>query len=658
MDLENRIVDYLGGADLVLGVVVRQHQDRLQVLVDGGRHERASARQVVAVHGPVRGDPARALAEVEARVRAVMADVDLELLWESLQGRDGPVPIPEMAREYFGQNTPAQISALARCLAADPVRFRRKGLEFTVRTREERAEIEALRQRRAEKAEWRQRGREWLARVLSLPPGEPAAVPEEQRDLIRQTRDFLLAGHNSEAVNLLSDLAGARRTVREAALEVLSRTGSLPPDADPFLLVNGIHAGFSAAVLEAAESLRPYEPDPSREDLTGLEAFSIDDEDTREIDDALSVEMDGDRTIVGVHIADPAHFVAKGDPLDQAAMDRPLSLYLPTTTVMMFPERLSCDLASLLEGRLRAALSFRVRFGPGGTVEDWSFAGAQVCVRRRLTYDEADALLAAPEGSLGMALTRLLRIAETLAAARAAAGGFTLSRPEPKVRVHDGRVSVKLLDPNSPARRLVSEMMVLANRLTAEYALRHDVPVIYRVQDPPSEPVQSLTRYDPVEFERQIRRLKRTRLSTVPQGHAGLGLELYTQVSSPIRRYSDLVLARQLDAHVEGREFPYSQKELLEVLEAVERTSQQNRSLEREARRRWLLEYLAKEKAGEELDATVVSREGRFVLAEVDCILERGVLFTRGEVQVGRRVRVRVRDVQAKEGKMSLDMVA
>lgn len=658
MDLENHIVDYLGSNELVLGVVLRQHQDRLQVQIDGGRHERASARQVVAVHGRVTGDPDRALHALQERIALAMAEVDIVLLWETLQGRDGVIPIPEMAREYFGESTPVRLSALARCLAADPIRFRRKGLEFSVRSREEAAEVEDLRRRRAEKAAIREQARQWIGEVVGRHAGGPVPVPEALRDVVRQTRDFLLAGHNSEAVNLLAEVAGSHRTPREVALDLLTRTGSLPPDADPFLLVNGIHAGFSVAVLECAQGLEPYAGDSNRADYTGVETFSIDDDDTREVDDALSIERHGDRTLVGIHIADPAHFVAKGDLLDQAAVDRPLSMYLPTTTVMMFPERLSCDLASLSQGQLRAALSFRVTFTPDGTIEDWEFSGAQVRIARRLSYDDADALLAAPDSSLGTALTELLRLSETLAAARAQAGAFTLSRPEPKIHVHDGQISVKLLDPNSPSRRLVAEMMVLANRLTAEYALRHDIPVIYRVQDPPSEPVRSVTQYDPVEFERQIRKLKRTRLSTIPQPHCGLGLELYTQISSPIRRYADLVLARQLDAHVEGRPFPYSQVELLGVLEAVERTSQQNRALEREARRRWLLEYVSRYRAGEDIEGTVVTRDGRFTLMELDGVLERGVLFTRGAVQLGQRVRARVRDVQPKEGKLALDMVS
>jgi exoribonuclease-2 len=658
MELENRIIDFLGSTEMVLAVVLRQTQDKLQVQLEGGRSDRASERQVVAVHGLAGTDPARALQAQAARIQASMAEIDLELLWESLQDQAGPLAIAAMSREYFGDTEPLHLSALARCLAADPVRFRRKGLEFSVRTRAEAAEVEELRRKRADRAQVREQSQGWVRALLASQERGTLPVPAEMQDFVRQARDYLLVGHNSDAVNTLSEVAGSRRTARDIALELVTRTGNLPADADPFLLVNGIHAGFSTAALECAGNLVPYSADSARTDYSSVESFSIDDDETREVDDALSVERHGDRTIVGIHIADPAHFVAKDDVLDRVAMERPLSLYLPTTTVMMFPDRLSCDLASLSEGKLRATLSFRVTFGPDGAIEDWEFHGAQIRVTRRLSYEQADAMLAAPQGTLGEALTRLLQISEKLAAARVAAGGFTLSRPEPSIHVVAGRITVKVLDPNSPSRRLVSEMMVLANRLTAEYALRNDVPVIYRVQDPPSEPVQSVIRYDPVEFERQVRKLKRTRLSTIPQPHTGLGLELYTQISSPIRRYADLVLARQLDARVEGREFPYSQVELLEVLGAVERMSQQNRSLEREARRTWLLEYVKQQKMGEDLDAVVVNRDGRFVLAELDGVFERGVLFTIGSVQVGQRVRVRVRDVHPKEGKMALEMLS
>ncbi|MBN2451776.1 MAG: RNB domain-containing ribonuclease [Lentisphaeria bacterium] len=656
MELEGRIVDYFAGAEIELGAVSRRQRDRLQVETANGRHDKIAERQVVAVHGPAGSDPARTLNALAERIGALVAEVDTELLWSSVSGEEEALDPAALAEIYFGQSSPEGTSALARCLAADPVHFRRKGLAFYARGAAEAAEVEELRRRRGEKAALRERAQTWVSELLGRPGRETIEVPPELAEFVRQTADFLLAGHNSEAVNVLSRVP-TKRSPREVALEVLTRTGNLPADADPFLLVNGIHAFFSTAVMAAAESLEPYRPDSSRTDLTSLYAFSIDDEETREVDDALSVCRDGDETVVGIHIADPAYFVQKDDPLDRVAQERPLSLYLPTTTVMMFPAPLSCGLASLCPDEVRPSLSFTVRFAADGSLKEWDFGGAQVSVRRRLSYDEADAILAAPEGALGEALTSLLRLSRGLTAQRVAVGAFTLSRPELKVRVRDGRVTVQRIDSMSPSHRLVSEWMVLANRLTAEYALRHDIPVIYRVQDPPSEPVTTLEVYDPVRFDQEVRKMKRTRLSTHPQPHTGLGLELYTQISSPIRRYADLVLARQLDAHVSGRSLPYSQQEVLEVLGNVERIASQNRSLERDARRQWLLEYLRQERSGVEMEATVVSQDGRFVLAEVGEVLERGVLFTKGAVHVGDRVRVRLRDANPKAGKLVLEMV-
>ena len=155
-------------------------------------------------------------------------------------------------------------------------------------------------------------------------------------------------------------------------------------------------------------------------------------------------------------------------------------------------------------------------------------------------------------------------------------------------------------------------------------------------------------------FDQQIKRMKRTRLSTCPQPHFGLGLDIYTQVSSPLRRYADLVIQRQLAAHLRGEELPYTLEELFAVLDNVDRTSGQNRALEREANRYWLLEFLKRNQLGEVMPATVVRVEGSFVLAELDTYIERGVLMCRNRLQVGQRLTVRIREVYPEASRMVL----
>ena len=658
--LERTVVDYLGNNEMCLGVVVKGGTDRVQVRGATQQQDKVKVTNIVAEHGMVQGDDVLGkLAAVQSAIRDAMAEVDLELLWEDVLAHGCEPDLSALAAHYFGEATAVQTSALARQLIEDGTLFQRKQLQFTPRTPEEIEELKRLRAQRAERAAAKERTRQWLDSVLEHSGDAPAPVPEEQEGFLRLATDYLLCGFNSDAVNILS-AAREKSNAREVALRLLRITRRMPEGVDEFLLANGIHAGFSDAVLEHADSLSPYVGNSHREDLSALELFSIDDEETREIDDALSCSRDeAQNYLVGIHLADPACFVSKDDVLDAAAVERPLSLYLPTTTVMMFPERVGCDLASLVAGELRPALSFQVKCSPEGTLLDWRFIPSAVRVRHRLDYRRADELLAAAEGdSVAGALQALLFLAGKLRAEREAAGAVQLNGPELKIRVRDDVVTVTPEDFDSPSHQLVSEFMILANHLAAKYALRHDLPVIYRMQEQPASPVSSVKEYNPYLFEQQVKKMKRTRLTTYPQAHFGLGLDLYTQISSPLRRYADLVIQRQLSAHFLGKELPYTREELFGVLDNVERTASQNRSLEREANKYWLLEYLRREKLGAEVGATIVRVEGSLVLAELDGFAERGVVMTRNRMTPGEHVQLRIRDAIPKAGRLVLEPLA
>ncbi|MBQ2335107.1 MAG: RNB domain-containing ribonuclease, partial [Victivallales bacterium] len=565
--------------------------------------------------------------------------------------------VEDICQEYFGDKQPINISALARVMLEDNVHFKRVQNQFTVNSREEAEKIETLKRQRAEKAALRERTMKWLSDTLAAKPAEsPQPVPEEQEAFIANTIDFLLRGANNEAVNLLSAASG-KLNVREIAIRMLRNCGRFPEEADEFLLANGIHAGFSRSVLEETDKLEAFPEGSERLDLTQLETFSIDDEETMEIDDALSCRTEGDKTIVGIHIADPAYFVPKDTPIDLAAEDRPLSLYLPTTFVPMFPERLSHDLASLVKGKVRPSLTFTVTFDADGEMDDWTICSAKIRVSQRLTYKEADKMMESGEDSVSDALRKLDVISRKLKQYREEDGAVSLNRPEMKIRVRNNQITVEHIDQETPSHQMVGEFMILANNLAAKYALVHDIPVIYRAQEEPSEPVHPIRRYDPCLFDQMIRRMRRTHLSTYPAPHFGLGLDLYVQVSSPLRRYADLVILRQLSAHFANQPLPYKQEELFSILDNVDSTASQNKSLEREANKFWMLEYIARNCIGQEFDAIVVRQEGNLVLAEIDRLFERGVVYTRDHVKFGERLRVRIRDASSKTGRLAMEML-
>ena len=335
---------------------------------------------------------------------------------------------------------------------------------------------------------------------------------------------------------------------------------------------------------------------------------------------------------------------------------------------------------SLAAGRLRPTLSFLVALDPSGEVQNFEVVRGMLRVSRRLSYEEAGRLIAltrdmaeseirrdlrnrvdASEEALAARLGSLYGVAQKLAQARAAQGALIIRRPELKVRVEDGRVMVKSLDANAPSRMLVSEMMILANALAARAAYTQDLPIIYRAQentlDPSDEVVRRLAEsqtYDPLLFDRVMRNMRRSKLSLFPQPHAGLGLAAYTQLSSPIRRYADLVIQRQFAAHIQGHVPPYEREELLEVLATAEAAEREIRAIEQQSDRRWVLEYLKQNLSGQTLRGTVIDEGVRGIVVELDELFVRGSMGRTRSHTPGERVEVTIDSIDPEEGKLRL----
>lgn len=651
------ILDYISGNGLCLGTVIKDGDGRVQVKSVTQETCKLAPRQILVSHGIPTGDVKHALVNLQNSILEEMENIDTALIWEIFADEPGDKSVASVSENYYGDKTPVHISALARKLVLDMEHFQRIQGEIQnikVRSREECEEFIRMRQLRAERAEKRERAMAWIEETLAWKGEGFCPVPEEYESLISNATDYIMCGTNSETVNLLSRIQDGQKA-RNNAIMLLKKTGRMPEDADEFLLANGIHAAFPKSVMDYAESLSPDFDVSSRKVIEGEFIFSIDDEETREIDDALSCRRDGDEFIVGVYIADPACYVSKDDPLDEVAAERPLSLYLPTTTVKMFPDHLSCDIASLRQGVPRPALAFTLRMTGEGEILDWDLSSAVITVNRRLTYIEADEMMEKGDDDLARALRDLLKIADESRKFREEDGAVVLNRPELRVRVSkDGEITVESEDQEAPSHRMVAEFMVLANNVAARFALRNEIPVIYNVQDPPSSEVHSMHKYEPYYFDQQVRKMKRTRLSTYPQPHFGLGLDLYIKISSPLRRYGDLVMHRQLAAKCAGRPLPYTQEELFVVLENVERNASQNKALEHEADKYWLLEYIRRNCIGKRMGATVMKVEGPMVLAELDYYCERGIVMTRDRPSPGEHINVIVKDAIPNSGRLVL----
>jgi len=590
---------------------------KIQAINEKGRDLRLSAEKLLWQHpsqatGPE--DWQEKLTNIQATVESLGNDIDVELLWESaleLELSD----INELADLYFGgEITTEHLVAIWRTLAEYRLYFKRRGKNWESRTAEQMNELKTQRERELARVKAQGLAREWLQKFAKLPlPIFPSLSGKEKDELVvdfseemlpfvERLESWLRGDTDKDVEELVSSTAeGVKLTPRELVFEILQKIGRIPLDADRDVIVAGLKPEFSAVINEAAQAVQPAETQNISDFL-----FSIDDEETREVDDALAIERDGLFWKISIAIADPATVIHRGEVLDREAMRRGTTVYLPTQTVLMLPERISCDIASLTAQHVRSSIVIRVWLDNQGKITQSNISREAIRVEKRLHYSDADTLIEQGEDETAQALRDLLSCAKQLQAQRLAGTAFNLQRPEYKISITDGTISVKMINKDSASRLLVAEMMILANHVAAKYAHTHQVPLIYRVQAPPLRAITQEMTADPLAIYKIRQLIGRSSLSLQAGGHSGLGLSMYTQMSSPLRRFADLVMQRQLMAHLLGEEFPYDQEELFKVLETAERTAREARSIEGDAKRRWLMQYLKQSWGNQPIEVLVI----------------------------------------------------
>jgi len=372
--------------------------------------------------------------------------------------------------------------------------------------------------------------------------------------------------------------------------------------------------------VEAEAATLPAKVRPAeclgRLDYREIPTLTIDPDDAKDFDDALSVEpLPKGRTRVGIHIADVAAYVRPGTALDREAQKRGNSTYLVGTVIPMLPEKLSNGLCSLVEGQDRLCKAVLLTFDAQGTILEKDFASTVIRSRKRLTYKQAYALLFTDDlekvralplppkhqtGSTGRALSslpqrelaalqtwlrRLWKLASSLRRERMAHGSLDLDMPETKIYVDERGYADRLerVD-NDESHQLIEEFMLAANEAVAQLTRTARLPSLYRVHDDPDPEKLNELRSElathglavgnlavRAEFTRflaqldthpqghllrsqLLRSLKKACYREKPDGHYGLHKRDYTHFTSPIRRYADLVVHRVLGNYLAQKE--------------------------------------------------------------------------------------------------------
>ena len=444
----------------------------------------------------------------------------------------------------------------------------------------------------------------------------------------------------------------------------LGEDGTMEASIAAILHENAVFDTFPDEVLQQADAI-PQEVDLStagdRLDLRDKLIFTIDGDDAKDFDDAVSLEkLDNGHYLLGVHIADVSHYVTPGSPLDQEAYRRGTSVYYPGHVVPMLPFALSHGICSLNPKVDRLTFSALMEVDADGRRHQTRFAKSVIRSAARMTYNKVNRILAGDTALrqeyafLVPAAEAMNRLAHALYKRRIERGALELEIPETEITVdEDGQPTAIHNRARGESEKLIEEFMLQANEAVAEYMCRHEYPTVYRVhENPDPEKLRVFAQFarpfgyridpskaeDTAQFQAVLRGAKndpkqrilptlllrslaRARYADECIGHYGLKARFYLHFTSPIRRYPDLIAHRMLQKALSGEAFTEKDKNWCEDAAAQSTTREQAAdNCERGIDKLFIAAYM-KQFVGEEFDAEVsgVQAFGVFAALENGC---------------------------------------
>jgi exoribonuclease-2 len=497
--------------------------------------------------------------------------LETDFLWECCG--EPEFGFEELAKEYYGGNpTPIQSAAIALKIHAAPVYFYRKGKGRYKAAPEEtlKAALAGLEKKRLQAELVVQMATQLKSQIL----------PENFKSKL----DMLLYAPDKNSLEWKA-LDQAASDLHQLHLLVLAQAGAIVSNHDYHL------GAFLREYFANGTGFSNYEVADIPEDLplAEVEAFSIDDSTTTEIDDALSVKvLANGHTQIGVHIAVPALGVLPHTPLDQEVMKRLSTVYMPGNKVTMLPEQ-AIRPFSLDAGAIKPALSIYIEVAPDFSVVGRETRLERIKISENLRHDTLEPYfnentLEADSGHpYWSKLLFLFNFAESLEKAR---GKYDPTRPQPidyNFYVTDGIVSIVNRQRGSPMDKLVAELMIEANSQWGGLLAEHGLPGIYRAQNG-----------------------GKVYMTTKAEGHQGLGVKQYAWCTSPLRRAVDLINQRQLIAAIGYTESVYlpEHDEIVGHMRNFDQTYNAYNEFQTRMERYWCLQYLVQENI-KEIDATV-----------------------------------------------------
>ena len=486
--------------------------------------------------------------------------------------------------------------------------------------------------------------------------------------IVKLTKDSLnqvVEGHKV-LVQIIKEI-GKRQYLGKIA-KIIGHKNDPGVDIIAIALRHGIEVEFSEEVIKELEDIPNVVSENEkvgRKDLTNEMIFTIDGDDTKDIDDAISIKKNNDNYILGVHIADVSHYVKMGSSLYDSAFNRGTSSYLADTVIPMIPHQLSNGICSLNPEVERLTISCVMTINKNGKVIDYDIFPSVIKSRKQMTYKNVNKILEediVPEGYEDYVsdLKLMAELAKILRAEKVSRGYIDFGLDEAKIiQDENGKAIDVVKRERGVGENLIEDFMIAANETIATHISNMDLPFIYRVHDVPnSEKIEDfknlikqmgyqihtdLNKITPLTMQRVLnelrdkkefnilsdmllRSMKKAIYSTNNIGHFGLALTNYTHFTSPIRRFPDLTVHRLLRTYlfenrIDMETINYNEKYLVDVATNSSETEVAAQEAERDVLDMKMAEYMESH-IGEEYDGIISSVTNFGMFVELDNLIE------------------------------------
>lgn len=618
------VIEFMQGDQPQLAWVLEEQSGKYRVLTINKREMKLTGPRLLPWCGPCTNPEASRqeildrLNEHQERRGEIQAALDVMDIWELAQGEVQQQRIEWFAGLLWEDPSPDKVAALGRAMLAAKTHFKFRPPEFEVYP------LEKVEARMAEEAAARERARVtdagqtlfrelWDARNQGRKP-DLSKADNVDEDVLRRLQELLRAqiakSADDESDKLWNVLRKGLPEHPHLPLLLAQTWGLVAPhhnhwlDEAGYVWGNGWSEEFREEIDRQIATIAG-----SDSPVDDVPYVSIDAATTRDIDDAFHLERTEDGGYrLRIALARPSAAWTFGSPLDKVVFSRGTSLYLPEGTAHMMPEELGTDAYSLLQGQDRPALVAEFLFDEGAELVSVTPSENRIRVAANITYETAEQAIAdQSDGHLCLAH----ELAKKLYARRLEGGAVVIRKPEPQVAVaQDGgrpNVTIELKNPTDEADLVISEFMILVNSALPDWAREQGIPLLHRTQDI-ALPAEAKGEFSaPEDIFRVVKLLAAPAMEVQPRKHAALGVPCYAPLSSPIRRYTDLINSAQICSYLQTGSPRLDKEELAALIAQINTRLGPVMQVQRFRPRYWKLYYL--QQTRKELRPAVVVEE-------------------------------------------------